>query len=194
MKSLKGSETAKNLLKAFAGESQARNRYSYYASAAKKEGYVQISNIFIETAENEKEHAKRFFKFLKEDLQNEALEITANFPIALGDTVSNLKSAAEGENEEWSDLYPSFAEVADQEGYPEVAVVFRHIATVEKHHEERYKALLANIENNKVFEKDQEVVWKCGNCGFIHKGKQAHKTCPACAHPQSYFEVLCDNF
>lgn len=194
MKSLKGSRTAENLLKAFAGESQARNRYTYYASVAKKEGYVQISNIFIETADNEKEHAKRFFKFLKEDYNEEAIEITASYPVALGDTKTNLHAAAAGENEEWSDLYPEFAKVADEEGYKEVATVFRKIATVEKHHEERYKALLNNINTNKVFEKDEEILWKCGNCGYIHSGKVAPQVCPACAHPQSYFEMLCDNF
>lgn len=194
MKSLKGSKTAENLLKSFAGESQARNRYTYYASVAKKEGYVQISNIFIETADNEKEHAKRFFKFLKEDFKQEALEITASYPIALGDTKINLQAAANGENEEWSELYPEFAKVAEEEGYSEIAVVFRNIATVEKHHEERYRKLLSNIENNIVFEKDGETYWICANCGYIHKGKKAPEVCPACAHPQAYFEVLCDNF
>lgn len=194
MKSLKGSKTAENLMKAFAGESQARNRYSYYASAAKKEGYVQISNIFTETADNEKEHAKRFFKFLKEDLQQEALDITASFPIALGDTKLNLAAAASGENEEWSELYPEFAKVADAEGYPEVAEVFRSIASVEKHHEERFKALLSNIENGTVFKKDKEIAWKCNNCGYIHTGNEASELCPACDHPQAHFEMLCDNF
>lgn len=194
MKSLRGSKTAENLLKSFAGESQARNRYTYYASKAKKEGYVQISNIFIETADNEKEHAKRFFKFLNEDYNQDAIEITASYPVALGDTKANLKAAANGENEEWSELYPEFAKVAEEEGYIEIAAVFRNIAKVEKHHEERYRALLSNIENNKVFEKDEEVLWKCGNCGFIVKAKKAPKICPACAHPQGYFELLCDNF
>jgi rubrerythrin len=194
MKSLKGSKTAENLLKSFAGESQARNRYTYYASIAKKEGYIQIGNIFTETAENEKEHAERFFKFLKEDFQREAIEITASYPIALGDTKLNLGAAASGENEEWSDLYPAFAKVAEEEGYSQVASVFRVIATVEKHHEERFNALLANIENNKVFKKDEETVWKCSNCGYIYTGKEAPKVCPSCEHPQSYFEVSCDNY
>ncbi|MCT4599184.1 MAG: rubrerythrin family protein [Vallitalea sp.] len=194
MKSLKGSKTAENLLKSFAGESQARNRYTYYASIAKKEGYIQISNIFTETAENEKEHAERFFKFLKEDFQREAIEITASYPIALGDTKLNLGAAASGENEEWSYLYPAFAKVAEEEGYSQVASVFRVIATVEKHHEERFNALLANIENNKVFKKDEETVWKCSNCGYIYTGKEAPKVCPSCEHPQSYFEVSCDNY
>lgn len=194
MKSLKGSKTAENLLKAFAGESQARNRYTFYASTAKKEGYVQISNIFYETADNEKEHAKRFFKFLKEDYQQEAIEITASFPVALGTTKENLFAAANGENEEWSTLYPAFAKVAEEEGFKEISVVFSKIASVEKHHEERYRKLLANIENNKVFEKNQEIVWKCDNCGYLHTGAKAPEVCPACAHPQAYFEVLCDNF
>lgn len=194
MKSLKGSKTAENLLKSFAGESQARNRYTFYASAAKKDGYVQISNIFKETADNEKEHAERFFKFLKEDFSLEALEITASYPITLGDTKLNLLAAANGEKEEWYELYPEFAKVADEEGYKEIAAVYRNIASVEKHHEERYRVLLANVEKNKVFEKDEEIEWKCDNCGFIHKGKKAPGVCPACAHPQSYFEILCDNF
>ncbi|MCG8482272.1 MAG: rubrerythrin family protein [Clostridia bacterium] len=194
MKSLKGSKTAENLLKAFAGESQARNRYTFYASTAKKEGYVQISNIFHETAENEKEHAKRFFKFLKEDYQQEAIEITASFPIALSTTKENLLAAANGENEEWSTLYPAFAKVAEEEGFQEIATVFSKIASVEKHHDERFRKLLSNIETNVVFNKDQEVVWKCDNCGYLHTGKGAPEVCPACAHPQAHFELLCDNF
>ena len=194
MKSLKGSKTAENLLKAFAGESQARNRYTFYASTAKKEGYVQISNIFHETAENEKEHAKRFFKFLKEDYQHEAIEITASFPIALSTTKENLLAAANGENEEWSTLYPAFAKVAEEEGFQEIATVFSKIASVEKHHDERFRKLLSNIETNVVFNKDQEVVWKCDNCGYLHTGKGAPEVCPACAHPQAHFELLCDNF
>ncbi|WP_461205344.1 rubrerythrin [Clostridium sp. DL1XJH146] len=194
MQSLKGSKTAENLLKSFAGESQARNRYTFYASVAKKEGYVQISNIFEETADNEKEHAERFFKFLKEDFSLEALEITASYPVALGDTKLNLLAAANGEKEEWDELYPEFAKIADEEGFKEIAAVYRSIASVEKHHEERYRSLLDNVENNKVFEKEEEIEWKCGNCGFIHKGKKAPGVCPACAHPQAYFEVLCDNF
>jgi len=194
MGSLKGTKTAENLMKAFAGESQARNRYTFYASAAKKEGYVQISNIFIETANNEKEHAKRFFKFANEDLCMEAVEITASYPVALGDTKTNLKAAANGENEEWSQLYPEFAKVADEEGFPAIASVFRKIAEVEKHHEERYRTLLKNIEEGKVFSKDTVYKWKCNNCGYIYEGTSAPKLCPACAHPQSYFELLSDNF
>lgn len=194
MKSLKGTKTAENLMKAFAGESQARNRYTYYASVAKKEGYVQIANLFTETAENEKEHAKRFFKFLNESLGGEMVEITANFPVGLGDTKANLLGAANGENEEWTDLYPEFAKIADEEGFPSVAVAFRKIAEVEKHHEERYRKLLANLENGSVFKKDSVVLWKCNNCGYIHEGESAPQACPACIHPQGYFEVLADNF
>ncbi|MCF6461555.1 rubrerythrin [Clostridium sp. Cult3] len=195
MKSLKGTRTAENLMKAFAGESQARTRYTYYASQARKEGYVQISNIFIETAENEKEHAKRFFKFLNEDLCGEAIEINgASYPVTLGDTKTNLKSAAEGENEEWTDLYPKFADVAEEEGFPQIAYVFREIAEVEERHEIRYRKLLANIENNRVFEKDEEVEWKCNNCGYIHKGKSAPEKCPACAHPIDHFEVFVETY
>lgn len=194
MKSLKGTRTAENLMKAFAGESQARTRYTYYASQAKKEGYVQISNIFMETAENEKEHAKRFFKFLNESLCGQAVEINAAYPVALGDTKVNLKAAAEGENEEWTDLYPAFADVADEEGFPQIAHVFREIAEVEERHEARYRKLLSNIENNKVFEKDEEVEWKCNNCGYIHKGKSAPQACPACAHPMGYFEVFKETY
>ncbi len=193
--SLKGTKTADNLMKAFAGESQARNRYTYYASVAKKEGYVQISNLFQETADNEKEHAKRFFKFLKEDLNGEVLEINgAGYPVSLGDTVSNLKAAAAGENEEWTELYPAFAATADEEGFPAVAAAFRFIAEVEKHHEERYLKLAANVEKAEVFKKGEEVSWKCNNCGYIAFGVEAPKVCPACVHPQAHFELLCDNF
>jgi len=195
LKSLKGTKTAENLLKAFAGESQARNRYTYYASVAKKEGYVQISNIFIETADNEKEHAKRFFKFLNSNLCGEAVTINdAAYPIALGDTKVNLLSAANGENEEWTQLYPEFAKVAEEEGFDEIAIVFNRISEVEKHHEERYRKLLENVEKEKVFEKESVVKWKCNNCGYIYVGQAAPKACPACAHPQSYFEVLEENY
>lgn len=195
MNSLKGTKTAENLMKAFAGESQARNRYTFYSSVAKKEGYNQIANLFIETADNEKEHAKRFFKFLVEGgLQNEVIEITATFPVALGDTKLNLLAAANGENEEWTELYPAFADTAEQEGFPAVAVAFRKIAEVEKHHEERYRNLLSNVENDSVFKKEASVFWKCGNCGYIFEGTEAPKVCPACIHPQSYFEVLIENY
>lgn len=192
MKSLKGTKTAENLLKAFAGESQARNRYSFYASVADKEGFKQIKNFFIETADNEKEHAKRFYKFLLEGLQGElpaAIEINAAYPVAQGNTLDNLKAAAGGENEEWTDLYPAFAKTAQEEGFPEVAAAFKMIASVEKHHEERYRKLSVNIENDAVFKKSGKTVWKCGNCGYIHEGNSAPDTCPACVHPQSYFEV-----
>jgi rubrerythrin len=196
MKSLKGTRTAENLLKSFAGESQARNRYTYYASVAKKEGYVQIANIFTETADNEKEHAKRFFKFLSADpeLNGTALQITADYPIALGNTLENLKAAASGENEEWSDLYPAFADVAAEEGFPEIAAVYRKIADAEKRHETRFNKLAANLENGTVFKKDEVVLWKCNNCGYIHEGTEAPKLCPACAHPQSYFEVFVETY
>lgn len=194
MKSLKGTRTAENLMKAFAGESQARGRYMMYSSIAKKEGYVQISNLFAETARNEYEHAKRFYKFLPESLNGEPIEITADFPVALGDTKFNLQAAADGENEEWDRLYPEFADIAQEEGFPEVAIVFRKIAEVEKHHEARYRKLLANIENDKVFKKDAPVEWKCDNCGYVHEGAEAPKMCPACAHPQDFFEELCENY
>jgi rubrerythrin len=194
MKSLKGTKTAENLMKSFAGESQARTRYTYYASQAKKEGYVQISNIFAETAENEKEHAKRFFKFLNEDLCGETVDINADYPVALGDTKLNLKAAAEGENGEWTELYPKFADIAEEEGFPKIAYVWREIAEVEERHEIRFRKLLENIEDNKVFEKDEEVEWKCNNCGYIHKGKSAPEKCPACAHPKGYFEVFVETY
>ncbi|WP_010244176.1 rubrerythrin [Acetivibrio cellulolyticus] len=192
MKSLKGTKTAENLLKAFAGESQARNRYTFYSSVADKEGYKQIKNLFIETADNEKEHAKRFYKLLLEGLQGElptTIKITADFPIAQGTTLENLKAAAAGENEEWSDLYPEFAKVAEEEGFTEIATAFKMIAKVEKHHEERYKKLADNVANGVVFKKEEKVVWKCANCGYIHEGSGAPDKCPACNHPQSYFEL-----
>ena len=195
MKSLKGSKTAENLMKSFAGECQARTRYTYYSSVAKKEGYVQISNIFMETAENEKEHAKRFYKFLKNDYSGEQIEITAGYPVDLYDeTVKNLKAAASGENEEWTDLYPTFAKIADEEGYPEVATVYREIIKVENRHEIRFNKLAKNIEEDKVFKKDEVVLWKCNNCGYIYEGAEAPKACPACAHPQSYFEVFVETY
>lgn len=191
MKTLKGTQTEKNLMAAFAGESQARNRYTFFASVAKKEGFEQISAIFLETAENEKEHAKRFYKFLGEA----EVMVESKFPVFLGSTMDNLKHAAAGEHEEWDVIYKQAAEVADKEGFAEIAVVFRKIAEVEAHHEARYLALYENVKNGKVFEKDEEVTWKCRNCGYIHKGsKSAPKICPACAHPQAYFEILADNF
>ena len=194
MKSLKGTKTAENLMKAFAGESQARNKYTWFASQAKKEGFVQISNIFTETADNEKEHAKRFFKTLNESMPNEVIEITATFPVGLGDTKANLLAAASGEHEEWDLLYPEFANVADEEGFHDIATMFRNIAKVEAHHEARYRKLLANIESNSVFAKDQSILWKCLNCGFIYEGDTAPKLCPACIHPQDHFEVLAENY
>ena len=193
-KNLRGTRTAENLMKSFAGEGQARNRYSYYASQAKKDGYVQIQNIFLETAENEKEHAKRFFKFLKEDLDGEAVEITASYPVALGHTKENLLAAANGENEEACELYPEFARVADEEGFPEIAYVFREIAEAEEAHEARYRKLLANIENDRVFKRDEVVEWKCNNCGYIHTGKSAPEECPACAHPIDHFELFKETY
>lgn len=197
MSSLKGTKTAENLMKAFAGESQARNRYTYYASIAKKAGYVQISNIFTETAENEKEHANRFFKLLDESLNGDVVEINnATFPVGLGkgNTKTNLIAAASGENEEWTDLYPTFAKVAEEEGFKSVAAAFRAILQVEKHHEARYRKLADNIDNNNVFKKEEVVLWKCSNCGYIYEGESAPQICPACLHPRSYFELLADNF
>jgi len=190
---LKGSETVKNLLKAFAGESQARNRYTYFSSVARKEGFEQISFIFLETAENEKEHAKIFFKYLNEI--NEALEITASYPAGkIGITKENLLAAANGENEEWSSLYPEFEDVARKEGFDEIADSFKGIAEVEQEHEKRYRRLLKNLQEGKVFKKDKVVRWKCRNCGYIHEGKEAPESCPACKHPQSYYELLEENY
>ncbi len=188
---LKGTKTEKNLLKAFAGESQARMRYDYFAKQAKKEGLMQISAIFSETALNEKEHAKRFFKFL----EGNPVEITAVYPAGkIGTTLENLKSAAFGEHEEWSELYPEFADVAEQEGFKEIAVAFRMIAKVENAHEERYKRLYANLSEGKIFKKDDVVIWKCSNCGYIHEGKTAPERCPACLHPQAYFQLKENNY
>jgi rubrerythrin len=197
MKSLKGTKTAENLLKAFAGESQARNRYTFFASVANKEGYMQIKSIFTETAENEKEHAKRFYKLLLEGLAGElptVIDINASYPVAQGTTLQNLQASASGENEEWTTLYPEFAKVAEQEGFPEVAVAFKFIAAVEYKHEERYNKLAANISNDKVFKKDEEVQWKCENCGYIHTGNAAPEKCPACLHPKDYFEVFVEAY
>jgi len=189
MASIKGTETEKNLLKSFAGESQARNRYTYFSSIAKKEGYVQISAIFEVTATQEKEHAKRMFKFL----EGGDVEITATYPAGkLGTTAENLKAAAGGENEEWTSLYPGFADIAEKEGFPAVAAAYRNISVAEKHHEARYLALLAKLEDGTIFEKEEETEWICRNCGYVHKGSKAVKTCPACLHPQAYFEELND--
>lgn len=186
MKSIKGTQTEKNLLTSFAGESQARMRYTYFASAAKKEGYEQIAAIFEETANQEKEHAKRMFKYLEGGM----VEITATFPAGvIGTTADNLRAAAAGENEEWTKDYPHFADVAAQEGFPEIAAMYRNIAIAEKGHEERYLAFLNNIENNTVFAKAESTVWQCRNCGFIIEAPAAPKMCPACLHPQAHFEV-----
>jgi rubrerythrin len=187
---LKGSETAKNLLKAFAGESQARNRYTYFASVSKKEGYEQISAIFLETAENEKEHAKIFFQHLQ-SLNGEGLEIDARYPAGkIGTTSENLLAAANGEHEEWTSIYSNFEKIARKEGFKEIAESFKQIAEVEERHVKRYTKLLKNILNSQVFKKDKIVMWKCRNCGYIHVGKEAPKKCPACKHPQAYYEVF----
>lgn len=194
MTNLKGSETEKNLLKAFAGESQARMRYTYFASIAKKEGYEQISAIFTETADNEKEHAEIFFKHLKES-GGMPLEITASYPAGkIGTTEENLLAAAKGENEEWSMLYPEFAKVAKKEGFDDVAESFTEIAEVEEKHEKRYRKLLENVKNKKVFRKDKTVKWKCRNCGYVHEGPEAPDECPACKHSQAYYELWCENY
>lgn len=192
--SLKGTKTANNLMISFAGESQATMRYTYYASVAKKEGYVQISNIFEETARNEKEHGKRFFKFLNEDLKGEAIEVNWEYPVMLGTTKEHLLASAEGEHEEFVDMYPKFADIADEEGFKEIAHVWREIAEVEDRHERRFRKLLANIENDEVFKKDEVVEWKCNNCGYIHTGKGAPELCPACAHPKAHFEVFKETY
>jgi len=197
MKSLKGSRTAENLLKAFAGESQARNRYTFYASVANKEGFMQIQAIFTDTADNEKEHAKLFFKHLAAGLADElptTVDIVATYPVALGTTLDNLRAAAAGENEEWVVLYPTFAKVAEEEGYPEVAATFRLVAKVETGHEARYLALAKNVAEGLVFHRPEVVEWRCRNCGFVVPSTNAPQECPACKHPQSYFELLKPNY
>jgi len=191
MGGIKGTRTEQNLLKAFAGESQARNRYTYFASKARKEGYDQIAWIFEETANQEKEHAKRFFGFLEGGM----LEITAAFPAGqVGATLENLKAAAAGEHEEYTDLYPGFAKVAREEGFEAVAMVFEAVSVAEKQHEKRYLDLAVNIDAGKVFKRAKAVVWRCRNCGYLHEGTEAPKMCPACAHPQSYYEILGENY
>jgi rubrerythrin len=192
MKSLKGTKTEQNLLKAFAGESQARNRYTYFASVAKKEGYEQISAIFLETAENEKEHAKKFFKFL----EGGEVEITATYPAGKisTDTAENILASAEGEKMEWSSIYPEFAQVAAEEGFSEVAVVFKNISKVEEQHEARYRKLWSNIKHDMVFKKSAGCLWQCRNCGYVHEGKNAPEKCPACEHPKAYFQLKDDNY
>ncbi len=191
MKNLKGTKTEKNLLAAFAGESQARNRYTFFASKAKKEGYEQIKSIFEETTANEKEHAERFFKFL----QGGNAEIVAAYPAGvIGSTAENLEAAAAGEKEEWGTLYPDFAKVAEDEGFDEVAATFKEIASVEKYHERRYLKLRDNVKQGKVFKKDKPMKWKCRNCGYVHEGTEAPEICPACAHPRAYYELWCENY
>lgn len=191
MKSLKGTQTEKNLLTAFAGESQARNRYTYFASQAKKEGYEQISWIFTDTADNEKEHAKRFFKCL----EGGALEITGTFPAGVvGTTLENLKGAAEGENHEWGVMYPDFAKVAEDEGFPHIAAIFRNIAEAEKGHENRYLKLAENIAKGRVFKKEKGIAWRCRNCGYRQEGTEPPEKCPACDHPRAYFEEAAENY
>jgi rubrerythrin len=188
---LKGTQTERNLLMAFAGESQARNRYTYYSSQAKNDGYVQIAAIFEETANQEKEHAKRFFKFL----QGGEVKIECAFPAGvIGTTAENLLAAADGEHEEWSLLYPGFAQIAQQEGFPAVAMVLEKISIAEKQHERRYRGLLENLQNGRVFKRSESVTWRCLNCGYVHEGPEAPAACPACAHPQAYFELLLENW
>lgn len=190
-KSLKGTRTEQNLLKSFAGESQARNRYEFFASVARKEGYEQIANIFMETALQEKEHAKRFFKFLEGGMT----DIQASYPAGIiGTTKENLKAAAEGENEEWTALYPEFAEIAKEEGFPQIATAFKMIAKVEAEHERRFLKLLQNISEDKVFMKDGKVWWKCLNCGYVYESEKALENCPACLHPKSFMQIREDNY
>jgi rubrerythrin len=191
MASLKGTRTEKNLLTAFAGESQARNRYTYFAGQAKKDGYVQIADIFEETANQEKEHAKRFFKFL----EGGDVEISGCFPAGvIGTTLENLKAAAAGEHHEWTDMYPGFAKIAREEGFEAVAVVFEKVSVAEKQHEKRYKDLAANIENGRVFKRSSSEKWRCRNCGYVHDGQEAPEMCPACVHPKAHFELLGENW
>ena len=190
-KSIKGTRTEQNLLKSFAGESQARSRYTFFASVAKKEGYEQIAGVFMETAEQEKEHAKKFFKYLEGGM----VEITASYPAGIiSTTAENLRAAAEGENEEWADLYPEFAKIAEEEGFPAIATTFKMVARVEAEHEARYRKLLERVETGKFFEEETEIEWKCRNCGYVHKGKKAPQLCPACQHPQAYFERKKNNY
>ena len=188
---LKGSQTEKNILTAFAGESQARNRYTYYAAKARKEGYRQMEGIFLETADQEKEHAKRLFKLL----EGGTAEVTASFPAGVvGTTEENLKESAAGENYEWTEMYPSFAKTAREEGFTEIARVFESIAVAEKQHEKRYAALRSNINAGRVFKREEPVVWQCRNCGYVHEGAEPPGECPACAHPRDHFETVCENW
>ncbi len=188
---IKGSQTEKNLLKAFAGESQARNRYEFFSKVAKKEGYEQIAAIFLQTSEQERSHAKRFFRFL----EGGPLEITATYPAGIiGTTPQNLKAAAEGENEEWTKIYPEFSEIAFNEGFKDVSAAFKVISKIEAEHEKRYRKLLQNIETNRVFEREEKVKWVCRVCGYIHEGTKPLENCPACLHPKSYFELFTENY
>jgi rubrerythrin len=191
MKSLKGSQTEKNVLTAFAGESQARNRYTYFASQARKDGYIQISNIFSETADQEREHAKRFFNFL----EGGDAQIAAAFPAGkVGSVAENLEAAAAGENYEWTTMYPGFAKTAREEGFEMIAKAFEAVSVAEKQHDKRYKGLLANVKESKVFKRSEKVLWRCLNCGYIFEGEEPPKACPACLHPQAYFELLGENW
>ena len=191
----KSSKTKENLLKAFAGESQARMRYTYYAKIARKEGYLQIANIFDETAANEQEHAKLFYKrLLEQDMDGEVVEINATYPVAMNDTMKNLEYAANGENEEWTELYPAFAKIAEEEGFANASETFRLVALVEKRHEERFRKLLENIKNHEVFKKDGKVFWKCHNCGHIVENIEAPEVCPVCLHPRKYFELWIETY
>lgn len=197
MKSLKGTQTLENLMRAFAGESQARNRYTMYGSIAGKEGYAQIESLFLETAENERLHAKRFFDLLVEGLQGElpaSVEIHAEYPVAKGNTLENLKAAAAGENEEWTRAYPEFGNIASQEGFPEVAAAFKLITKIEERHEARFLKLAENVADEKVFKKDGKVYWICRKCGHVHEGTSAPEKCPTCLHPKGYFEILAENY
>lgn len=197
MKSLKGTMTLENLMKAFAGESQARNRYTFYAAAARKEELMQVEALFIETADNEKEHAKRFYNLILNGMKGElpaSAKVDAEYPVAYSTTAENLRVAAAGEKEEWGKLYPGFADTAESEGFPEIAAAFRNIAKVEIRHEARFLKLLENLEKGKVFKKDSVVKWKCRNCGFVHEGAEAPKECPACLHPQGYYEVFVETY
>lgn len=191
---LKGTKTAKNLMISFAGECQARMRYDYAARVAKKEGYVQISNIFEETARNEAAHAKRFFKFLAEDFNGEEIRVDNDYPVALGDTLFNLKMAAKGEKGEAEEMYPEFAKIAEEEGFKDIAHAFTEIGEVEEAHEKRYNKLIENIAKDRVFEREEEVYWKCNNCGYIHFGNTAPLKCPACEHPQAFFEIFKETY
>lgn len=189
--SIKGTKTEQNLLKSFAGESQARSRYTFFASVAKKEGFEQIAGVFMETAEQEKEHAKKFFKYLEGGM----VEITASYPAGvIATTAENLAAAAAGENEEWAELYPEFAKIAEEEGFPQIANTFRQIAKVEAEHEARYRTLLGRVESGKVFEREEDIEWQCRNCGYVIKSKKAPMKCPACEHPQAYFEPKKTNY